>query len=162
MKHKKIIPVFVIAIIIIGLATAFYFSCNYTETGIEKYNEKISENEDLIHFSLDELGDYEEIYFQSSKRGGILFFSYSSMLIATYSSDKFLIQKDIIDGLEYEAEPLLFEETKYTLPGTELEIGDWDFKVLCGKSDNYTIPKNIDIIAVNEKSEKIAYLTFYD
>lgn len=34
--------------------------------------------------------------------------------------------------------------------------------MLEGKSPNFSIPKDIDLIAVNESSRQIAYLTFYD
>jgi hypothetical protein len=159
-KHKILI---VLGIIVICLVAFGYFSNNYTVTGIDKYNEEINSNPDFMNFSLDEIGSYKDIYFQSTKTGGFLFSSYGSLIVADYDDDTFEKQLAVVNNLQYQTEPILFEDSScYILPETEFQINDWDFKILENKSSNYTMPKDIDFIAVNKSSNQIAYLTFYD
>lgn len=159
---KRKLLIIISAVIVVCLVAFSYFSNNYIETGLEKYNEKISQNSNYINFSLNELGSYDDVYFQSTKTGGFIFSSYGSMLIASYNDADFIKQLNSVNAFNYQSDVIFFDDSKYTLPETEFYINDWHFKVLEGKSPNFSIPKDIDLIAVNESSRQIAYLTFYD
>lgn len=161
MKRKTII-IIISSVVIVCLGVFIYFNNNYTEKGIEKYNELINTNSNLMNFSLEEIGLYDDIEFQSTKTGDFLFSSYGSLIVASYNDIEFEKQLMVLDNLKYQTEPIFFDESKYALPETEFQIGDWRFKVLESKSPNYFIPKDIDIIAVNNSMYEIAYLTFYD
>ena len=100
---KRKLLIIISAVIVVCLVAFSYFSNNYTETGLEKYNEKISQNSDYINFSLNELGSYDDVYFQSTKTGGFIFFSYGSMLIASYNDADFIEQSNNV-ALNYQSD----------------------------------------------------------
>jgi hypothetical protein len=159
-NNKKLILLLPLLCFLILTVVTIYLSCNYSVEGINEYEKKLSE--DYIHFSLDELGNYDNVAFSCKKTGGILFSSYGSMLVAEYSGDEFKNQLKAVNALAYQTEYILFEETKYSLPEASFSINEWNFRILESKSENYTIPKDIDLIAVNKSEKKIAYLSFCD
>lgn len=61
-SKKKVIVSLSIILFIVLLAFLVYKSSNYTIKGIENYDEE------YCNFSLDELGDYEDIYYQYTKK----------------------------------------------------------------------------------------------
>ena len=155
-SKKKVIVSLSIILFIILLAFLVYKSSNYTIKGIENYDEE------YCNFSLDEIGDYEDIYYQYTKKGSVLFNSSSAMIIADYDDLAFNEQLNAIASKEYQKEAILFDETKFKLPNTEFCIGGWNFKILKNSENDYDYPKLINFIAVNEVKKEIAYLTFFD
>lgn len=101
---KRKLLIIISAVIVVCLVAFSYFSNNYTETGLEKYNEKISQNSDYINFSLNELGSYDDVYFQSTKTGGFIFPSYGSMLIASYNDAEFIKQLNSVNAFNYQSD----------------------------------------------------------
>lgn len=164
MKKSAKITALVSVLVIVCLAAAFYFGCNNTVKGMDKYHKTVNDDSDYINFELEELGTYDSIDFQRTKTGGLLFSSTGSMLVAHYGDDEFLNQLNTVNNFDYQTVPvhIYSDETEMALPETEFEIGGWNFKVLKNRSLNYSYPKSIDFVAVNEEENKIAYMTFYD
>lgn len=164
MKKSSKITALVCLLIIVCLGAGFYFSCNHTVKGMDEYQKTVNDDSDYINFELDELGEYENIDYQRAKTGGLLFSSTGSMLVAQYSENEFLNQLNIVNNFDYQTVPvhIYSNETEMALPEPEFKIGVWNFKVLKNRSLNYSYPKSIDFIAVNEKERQIAYMTFYD
>lgn len=160
--NKKKIAVIVSVIVVICVIVGAHFGANRTVSGMENYKKNYAKNPDYIHFTLSEVGEYNEVYYQSATSGNLLFKSRASMLTAKYSAENFKKQNEANEYLHYQENEIKFDGEHYALPQTEFTIGKWSFRVLESRSSNWQIPKSIDFIAVNKDERKIAYMTFYD
>lgn len=155
-NRKRHIIIIVISLLLVFLSIYIYRDCNYTIKGIDNYDEYYSA------FSLNELGNYNNLYYQCTKTGGYIFTSYGSLIIADYNDVSFLEQISLLNNKDYQEDVVLFDETKYILPNTNFFIGDWNFKVLKNSDTDDCYPRLINFIGFNENENKIAYLTFRD
>lgn len=84
-KKSKIILLSVLALVLILISLIAILANNsHTVVGVKNYYKISSENSDYIHFSLDDFGDYKNLYFQSNRIHSLMSDSYGSMFIAEY------------------------------------------------------------------------------
>lgn len=70
-NNKKLILLLPLLCFLILTVVTIYLSCNYSVEGINEYEKKLSE--DYIHFSLDELGNYDNVAFSCKKQAEFYF-----------------------------------------------------------------------------------------
>lgn len=160
--RKKFVLISIVFIVVIFLIVCTFLHNNHSVSGVDKYYELSESDSDYINFSIDEFGTYDKLSFRSKRTGNFLFKSYGSMFIAQYGEKEYYIQKDKLKSFHYQSDSVLFDSEKYALPQTEFVIDNWNFRVLENISPNYSFPKSIDFIAINDTEKKIAYMTFFD
>lgn len=161
-KKSKIILLSVLALVLILISLIAILTNNsHTVVGVKNYYKISSENSDYIHFSLDDFGNYKNLYFQSNRIHSLMSDSYGSMFIAEYDKKNFNDQLLRLESFEYQTDVIL-DSDEYIIPQTSFSIGDWNFKVLKPQSQTQEFPKNIDFVCINISECKIGYMTFYD
>ncbi len=161
-KKSKIILLSVLALVLILISLIAILANNsHTVVGVKNYYKISSENSDYIHFSLDDFGNYKNLYFQSNRIHSLMSDSYGSMFIAEYDKKSFNDQLLRLESFEYQTDVIL-DSDEYIIPQTSFSIGDWNFKVLKPQSQTQEFPKNIDFVCINISECKIGYMTFYD
>lgn len=161
-KKSKIILLSVLVLVLILISLIAILANNsHTVVGVKNYYKISSENSDYIHFSLDDFGNYKNLYFQSNRIHSLMSDSYGSMFIAEYDKNNFNDQLLRLESFEYQTDVIL-DSDEYIIPQTSFSIGDWNFKVLKPQSQTQEFPKNIDFVCINISECKIGYMTFYD
>lgn len=91
-KKSKIILLSVLALVLILISLIAILANNsHTVVGVKNYYKISSENSDYIHFSLDDFGNYKNLYFQSNRIHSLMSDSYGSMFIAEYDKKALMI-----------------------------------------------------------------------
>ena len=151
MKKKSKIILFsalVLVLILISISLIAILANNsHTVVGVKNYYKISSENSDYIHFSLDDFGNYKNLYFQSNRIHSLMSDSHGSMFIAEYDKKNFNDQLLRLESFEYQTDVIL-DSDEYIIPQTSFSIGDWNFKVLKPQSQTQEFPKNIDFFAL--------------
>lgn len=84
-KKSKIILLSVLVLVLILISLIVVLANNsHTVVGVKNYYKISSENSDYIHFSLDDFGNYKNLYFQSNRIHSLMSDSHGSMFIAEY------------------------------------------------------------------------------
>ena len=148
---KKKVFIFIICLIVL-FVSVYYFANNYTH--------KIDfENNQYSNFTIDDFGNYSNIYCQECKTGTTLFPTYTCLAILTYEQPQFEEQLLTIEKYSYLEAPIVENGyDNYIVPENEYTIGDWLFKVVYDVS----LPNYMDIIGINTQSKQIAYMSFFD
>lgn len=152
--RKKILSVVfaVLFFMILVLCVKGYTDFNFVHKGTEYYDSE------QCSFSLTDLGNYNSVFYQTSKSGDFLFNSTGSMFVADYDDSEFDKQLAVLDKYKYVDDVVMFDESKFIIPSPVFDIGNWNFKIIADTD----YPNTFDFISVNKTENKIAYLTFQD
>lgn len=133
---------------------------HYTIKGVEKLS---PDGRSVImgDYVFDELGDYNDVYYQKHHRNILIWQSDATVLIADYNSENYEKSKQNIENkYTFLNEPIIDEFEFVLISQNEFTIGDWEFKVCT--SEDYAYPKYFRMIGFNDKDNSIAYLDFDD
>ncbi|MDE5604286.1 MAG: hypothetical protein K2I73_01740 [Eubacterium sp.] len=166
-KDFKIFIIILFATIIIAGALVFlvgfiFFASDHTYKGIDEIEKgHCIFNADI----LDNVGNYEDSYYQIHHKNMAIFSSDASVLILKYNSENYESEKKKLeDDYIFLDAPVKEEDGEdYLISENEFAIDDWQFKVC--RSDGWTefeYPKYFRIIGYNEADNSIAYLDFDD
>lgn len=143
----------IIILVIFTISLTSYFFNNH-KTVIDFKDNKYS------GFSLNDFGNYDNIYCQETKTGTFFFPSFTNLVVATYDTSVYDLQIDWINNnYIFLQQPVKeYDGSGYAVPEPEFDISNWHFKVI----DDEGYPNYINLIAYNSSDKKIAYLSFID
>lgn len=120
----------------------------------------IAENNDFLP-GLDELGEYDDIFFQYMHRSMLIFESDAYVLKISYDDDDYEEQKAALNNIySYQSTPLGsdFESPKEP----EFTVDTFSFRVLSMEEYDFSYPHQLVFVGISDENKQIAYVYYYD
>ena len=161
-KKSKIILLSVLVLVLILISLIAVLANNsHTVVGVKNYYKISSENSDYIHFSLDDFGNYKNLYFQSNRIHSLMSDSHGSMFIAEYDKKNFNDQLLRLESFEYQTDVIL-DSDEYIIPQTKSIFLGNSCVFDCGFNTLKFQSPMLKLVCINTSECKIGYMTFYD
>lgn len=117
---------------------------------------------------LEELGDYEKCKFNVYKDDSFLFVSFSALIVADYTDEKYAAQKEkMMSAYNFfsASDENLNDYIKDSMSigeniAFDFDINNWQFRII--KEEGAFIPNDFRIFAYNDEDSKIALLSYHD
>lgn len=151
MKKKPVIIAMVVLLLCL-VGGWFMFFGSYKLKGERFIDSRWDKTEN--YFDLDNIGNYEDVFFQIYHKIVLIFQSDANTLIATYTPEEYEKQ---VKKLQEEV-PFL-EGEKESVYG-DFEMNGWHFEVCDFEESRF--PKSFSMVAFHEETNRIAYVEFKD
>ena len=122
----------------------------------EELQEKYTENTNTFMPELSEISKPEKLKYYHYEGYSFVFQWESKTLVCEYSEDEYLLQKSSLDR------KYVFKIDDRTNQEHTTDIDGYSFRVLSTGEYDMNYPKEVVLIATNDKTKEIVYLSFYD
>ena len=170
-RTRKTLKIIIIAFIACVLLFVIGFFLLFGSSQRTLYGAKARSSDSVVteYFDETKIGNCKSYSYSLHLKSSILFCSDGSVLLAEYEAEDFEKQLEVVEQsyrfLDHQVlDP--YNETYYLSPPPVFTIGNWVFKTISyhvlEDEHKCDYPKSFQMIAVNEQSQKIAYLDFRD
>ena len=122
--------------------------------------ERFGEEVNTGVFTLDDLGEPEQLEYYNYTLNLLFFLSESNYLICQYAPEDYIAQKETLSET-YVFQTELLTDIQYSAEPT-LTIEDYEFAFLSCSAYDLTYPKELAWIGCNDETCEIVYFHYYD
>lgn len=126
----------------------------------EELQEQYAENTNAFMPALTEISKPEKLEYYHYEGSGAIFQWKSQSLICKYSDEEYLQQKASLEE-KYVFQTEIIKRDEYICEST-IEIDGYSFRMLSRTEYEMDYPKDVVLIATNDATREIVYLSFYD
>ena len=155
---RNIVLGFVLIFVICPIVIFKILFGNSVSYNIDKYNELI-ENVDVLP-ELDELGDYDNLYFKYYHDRTLFFVSDAYTLKVLYDAQNYNKEKELLSQkFVYQTDTLKYLDN---VKEPHFQYDDFEFNVLNINEYDLMYPKNLIFVGCSDEKQEIAYVYYYN
>ncbi len=155
---RNVVSVFILIFVVCPLVILWVLFGDSVSYNVEKYNE-VLESVDVLP-ALDEIGNYEDLYFKHYHDRMLFFVSDAYTLKVSYDVQNYNKEKELLsEKFVYQTDTLRYNENEKE---PHFQYDGFEFNVLDVNKYDLMYPKKLVLVGFSDQKQEIAYVYYYD